>query len=314
MIQPEDRPIVVAIDGTQEGLRAVDFAVEEAARLGCSLDLVHVVRAHPQLMPVMVTTEAETDTDLGSAALSAARERVLDRTTEIRVTQRLLRGALRQELPRAAAAARLLVLGRTPLTGIERLAAGSAGIPVIARATVPVVSVPCTWTGPDGDAVVVAATDESSAPLVLRTALEEARTAGVGVIAIRAVDSPATWADDLPVPEYADDLLKDAERAFAAELARWTGEFPDVDVEMNVTMTSPIQALLPAVEKARLVVAASRRRGELLHPRLGSTARALLVHAPCPVLIVPAERPHLPPRLGLRAGAAQPGDAAAPSY
>ncbi|MGA9346382.1 MAG: universal stress protein [Nocardioidaceae bacterium] len=314
MVQFEDRPIVVAIDGTQEGLRALDYAVDEAERNGCSLDLVHVVRAHPQLMSVVVAAEAETEMDLGSAALSAARERVLDRTTGIAVTQRLLKGSLRHELPHAAAGSRLLVLGRTPLTGIERLAAGSVGIPVIARATVPVVSVPCTWTGSDGGAIVAAVSDESSAMLVLRAAFEEARATGVGVIAIRAVDRPATWADDLPVPEYAGDLLKDAERAFSAELARWTGEFPDVDVEMKVTMTSPIHALLPAAGKAQLVVAASRRRGELLHPRLGSTARALLVHAPCPVLIVPAERPHLPPRLSLRAGVAQPGDAVAPSY
>jgi len=307
MIQRENAPIVVAIDGTQEGLRALDYVVDQAQRDGFPLVLVHVVRAHPVLIPHMVAADVDTDDDLGRAALAEARARVLARFPGASVTDRMLKGSVRHELPRAAADARLLVLGRTPLSGLERRAAGSAGISVIAQSTVPVVSVPGSWVETEGTGVVAAVSDEPSATLVLRTAFEQARATGTRVVAIRAVDSFGAWSDDLPVPpEAADRVRADAEREFAAEIGRWSQEFPDVQVELRVVSGSPPEALLPAAADSQLVVVASRRPGEVIHPRLGSTVRNLLAHAPCPVLIMPAGRPHLPPRMSVLARTAHP--------
>ncbi len=315
MVQPEDQPIVVAIDGTQEGLRALDYAVGEAEREGCPLVLVHVLRAHPQLLSVMVAADVEAEADLGRAALAAARVRARGRWPQAAVTDQMPRGRARHELPEAAAGARLLVLGRTPLTGIERLAAGSVGIPVIARSQVPVVSVPCSWAATRGTGIVAAITSEPSSAHVLRTAFEQARATGTPVIAVRAVEPVGAWSDDLPMPPEVFEWERvDAERECTAEVGRWSVEFPDVQVELRVISGTPSHALLPSAADAQLVVVAARRAGELIHPRLGATARTMLAHASCPVLVVPVGRRHLPPQIAIRERSSHPTEAAAPSY
>ena len=73
--------------------------------------------------------------EAGRAALDEAKERlagkIADAQTEVSVGTRLLEGQVPEELPRAADAARMLVLGRTSLHGVEKALAGSVATSVL---------------------------------------------------------------------------------------------------------------------------------------------------------------------------------------
>ena len=63
-------------------------------------------------------------------------------------------------------------------------------------------------------------------------------------------------------------------------------EFPDVEVKKQITRDRPVRALTEASEGAQLLVVGSHGRGGFKGMVLGSTSRALLQSAPCPMMVV----------------------------
>ena len=61
---------------------------------------------------------------------------------------------------------------------------------------------------------------------------------------------------------------------------------PDVHVESRVEQGEPEDTLVAAGETASVVVIGRHHRRHRMGPRLGSTARAVLAQAPCPVMVV----------------------------
>ncbi|MGZ4482837.1 MAG: universal stress protein [Nocardioidaceae bacterium] len=82
--------------------------------------------------------------------------------------------------------------------------------------------------------------------------------------------------------------MADATDALPAFLQPWTRRYPDVDVEARVTSDSPTAAVLEAAPDARMVVLGRHTRARHFGGfALGSTARSVLRHAPCPVAVIP---------------------------
>ena len=113
-------------------------------------------------------------------------------------------------------------------------------------------------------------------------AFEQAKTRGVPLIAVHtwmdvAVAGLAVaWDDEEAVQR---DLLKE-------RLEGIMGRSPDVDVQLQVTRDRPVRALAEAAAQASLLVVGSHGRGGFKGMLLGSTSRALLQHAPCPMVVV----------------------------
>ena len=63
-------------------------------------------------------------------------------------------------------------------------------------------------------------------------------------------------------------------------------EYPDVEVKQLITRDRPVSALTEAAEGAQLLVVGSHGRGGFKGMLLGSTSRALLQSAPCPMMVV----------------------------
>lgn len=311
MAQVDSPPILVGVDGTAEGLRAVDFAAAEALRVRCPIELVHVFRELPTTL--LATHDVLTSREGGRAALDEAKERlaglVATAGPPLAVRTCLIWGSARDELPRTADGARMLVIGRSPLHGVERFLAGSVATKVCARSSVPVVSVPLSWRGAPGKPVVVGVIDESS-DAALSMGFAQAQLLGVPLRVVRAWDPPATWITDAPVSpeEIEESWVADTERTLSEELAGWRATYPFVPVEQMISVAAAGRALVDAAEDAQLVVVAARRSMELLHPRLGSTARKLLAHAVCPVIVAPARhRERQPAREATSVDTAAPG-------
>jgi nucleotide-binding universal stress UspA family protein len=289
--------VVVGIDGTTEGLRALDVAIDEALRFEHHIELVHIF--HEMVpTPLLATYDVLTSREAGRAALDEAvaqlGHRLSDTRGRLTVSTKLIDGSVREELPKLARDARLLVIGRTPLRGLDKVLAGSAAASVCAHSSVPVVSVPISWSESADLPVVVGVVDASS-QAALAIAFEQAQARGVRLRVVRAWEAPAAWTYDVPVDpaEVEESWRAAAKEELADGLAGWQRSYPGVRVEHVIAATAPGPALVEASRTAQAVVVTARRNVELLHPKLGSTVRRLLARAQCPVFVIP---PHLPRR------------------
>ena len=53
------KPLVVGVDGSKDGLRAVEYAAGEAARLGCGVRLVHALHVDAPVAPMLPLFSSE---------------------------------------------------------------------------------------------------------------------------------------------------------------------------------------------------------------------------------------------------------------
>jgi nucleotide-binding universal stress UspA family protein len=149
-------------------------------------------------------------------------------------------------------------------------------------------------------AKVVVGTDGSpSAQRAVRWALGEARLRGAALHIVYAwmvpfVDAlPEPWLIATPVG-HTDDELHDRLAAGARELleaavAEAMAAEPGLDVIGELAEMRPAAALLGAARDADLLVVGSRGHGGFAGLLLGSVSSQCVHHAPCPVVVVPAE-------------------------
>ncbi|SER63062.1 Nucleotide-binding universal stress protein, UspA family [Streptomyces sp. yr375] len=275
-----ERVIITGVDRSPRSRVAADWAAREALRRGLPLRVVHV--APPENLDPVEHWPYRPDivADHVLAELTARHPSLTIRAVSVT-------GAPVPELRAASAHAELVVLGlrgegqhaRTPLgSTAAALATGCAG---------PLVLVPGTLAGlgvsGHTDAVTVGVDARNPAVGALGFAFEAARLRRVRLHAVHAWALPA-GADASPVfvsetdratwEDHEEDLLSDA-------LRPWRGKYPDVDVQEDVLLFPPAEALAHASETSGLVVIGR-------HTAPGATAQALLKHAHCPVAVVPS--------------------------
>jgi nucleotide-binding universal stress UspA family protein len=152
-----DHRIVVGVDGTDGGRRALRWAVHEAATRGGTVQAV---------MSWRWDTDDETAV-AGSGTGGSGRERAeqtlrteiadqtgaVPSTAAIAVAAEVVEGRAAQVLVEAARDADLLVLGSHGHDRVYRTVLGSVAQEVVEAAPCPVVVIPSAWTGPGLPAV-----------------------------------------------------------------------------------------------------------------------------------------------------------------
>lgn len=143
--------------------------------------------------------------------------------------------------------------------------------------------------------IVVGVDGSGGSRAALRWAAEEARLRGADLDVVAAWQFPVysvpagvVWTGTLDwssLAESTERMLTDliAESAVAAE--------PGVTVRKTVVEGAPAPVLLEAASGADLLVLGARGHGGFRSLLLGSVSNQCVHHAPCPVVIVPAERP-----------------------
>lgn len=137
------RPVVVGVDGSATSMSAVDFAFDQASRLGLPLVAVHGWEL-PSLfgpVPPWMPEEVEEIRMAEKAVLSESLAGHAERYPDVDVTSAVRRGGPAQVLLAAAQDAEMVVVGSRGLGGFRGLLLGSVSQAVLHHATSPVVVV-----------------------------------------------------------------------------------------------------------------------------------------------------------------------------
>ena len=147
---PDSAPagaVLAALDGSPADGPILDWAADEAARLGAQLRLVTAVDPGIQLTPydAIVTGAPSLSEQLEADAqrlLEAAAERVRARHPGLHVATSAPWGPAAASVVRMAEGARLVVVGAPARGLLERILLGSVALPVVAHAPCPAAVIP----------------------------------------------------------------------------------------------------------------------------------------------------------------------------
>lgn len=140
--------------------------------------------------------------------------------------------------------------------------------------------------------VVVGTDGSESSRLAIRWAAEEAARRGATLVVVTAWQYPVlTTMPAFGVLPPVDEMSEEAERALHAMLEEegLVGR-DDLTVLESVVQGPAAPALLEAAEDADLLVVGSRGHGGFKGLLLGSVSQAVVSHATCPVVVVPAAK------------------------
>lgn len=277
--------VVVGIDGSEHGDRALARAAEEAVRAGALLRVVHAIRV-PMATPGFEPVEPNEDTRRAAEELVRdAAAAALRRCPNLAVDARVGYGLPGDALLAAAEGAMLLVAGSRGRGGFVGLLLGSVSRHLAARTECPLLIVRGE-PGAGGADVLLGVQGDGDGRAV-SAAFEAARDRGLPVHAVHAWSWPGYAG--LAGPSEADTraVAEVHATALGQALAAARERFPDVEVRAESVMADAAATLVEASAGSALaVVGVRRRRGPLRH-WVGHVATATIEHARCPVLVVP---------------------------
>ncbi|TGB15206.1 universal stress protein [Streptomyces palmae] len=294
-------PLVVGVDGSESSLRALDWALAEAARHDLPLRLVHASlwERYEGIRPSFAA-ERPTDQVMAEHIVASCAERAHARDPGVRVSADIVPEDPVSALLRAGQEAFAVVTGSRGRGALPGLLLGSVGLGVAAHASCPVFVVRGDRDSEAGDAggaaeprprgrVVVGVGEPSDGTSAVRFALGEAEARGCPLQAVRAWrhavhhrpgEEAAAGGGAQAEEARAAQLLSDVLRAAEADRGR-------TEVRRAVVEGATHRVLLAVSADADLVVVGALRRHGRVGLQLGRVAHVLLHHAECPVAIVP---------------------------
>jgi nucleotide-binding universal stress UspA family protein len=294
-------PVVAAVDGSDDSLRALEWAVDAARRRAAPLRVAHVRQyAHWAEPDVLAAGPADPRDD---PVLDQVRAHLEGRADQPDTEYVGLEGATGVVLPELGASAQLLVLGSRGRGGFASLLLGSTGMAAARDAECPVVVVPRPGRGVHGEAapgpgpgsrVVVGLKVDGPDEATLGFAFAEAARRGARLQAVAAYSWPAQpWMmpGELPPPIVDQNVIEGEARVLAEGfLAPYRERHPDVEVE-PVAGDAAGHLVAASVDADLVVVGRHRRR--LLAPArmMGSVTQAVLLHAASPIGVIPPAPP-----------------------
>lgn len=289
-------PVIVGVDGSPASQQATVYAARSAATHRRPLLLVSTYTLPTGtmgggLLPPQPTHQ-QMQTECRSI-LEQAQTTARQAAPEVEISHVVIEGNTSRVLLDYSTTAALIVVGSRGLGGLTGMVLGSVSANLASHAACPVVVTgdgtgDLAQSGPvvvgiDGSPVSTAATDQAFA---------EAAARSCPLLAVHTWIDPQVQlaASGLSLSHDQWDQLQTRQQAWLAEqLAGFCQRYPDVPVERVLSPDPAAHALTAHAHNAQLLVVGSRGRGGFAGMVLGSTSRALLQTAPCPVMIV---RPH----------------------
>ena len=284
-----EKPIVAATDGSEESLRAVDWAAREAVLRGAPLRIVSAAPLLPRMTEDHDVSGYETVTDAitehRDAGLAAAAERAAKAGPGLLIDTDHLEGGPAEAVTDAGAGALMLVVGSRGSGAFAALVLGSVSRYAATHASCPVVVVREETTAAQRQVGIGIARAEGSAA-ALTFAFEEAALRKASLVVVHAWSMPdgdiSRAGILLPAPGL-KAIEESAARALDALVSEWQAKYPDVPVSQDVVRGHPGRALAGLSARTDLVVVG--RRAE--HHGPGTVTHAVLNHAHGPIVTVP---------------------------
>lgn len=283
------RPIVAATDGSEESLRAAEWAAREAALRGAPLRLVSAVALLPRMIGGHAMSGYDTVADTirmhRDQALAAAAERAAKAAPGLLIDTDHLDGPPAEAVTASGSGALMLVVGSRGVGGFAAMVLGSVSRYAAIHASCPVVVVREAAESARGQVGIGIGDLENTASLTF--AFEEAALRQASLIAIHswhlpesdisragpAFPGPAGYAAETETAKRLEQLLDD-----------WRAKYPDVPVSQDLVHGHPGRALAGLSARADLVVVGRRSA----HHGPASVMHAVLSHAHGPVVTVPS--------------------------
>ncbi|HHT31310.1 MAG TPA: universal stress protein [Corynebacterium sp.] len=298
---PKQDIIVCAVDGSDASKTAAKWAANTAVKRGIPLRLVSSYSMPQFLYAEGMVPPQELYEDLEAETLEKieeAKKVAVDFVPDVDVSHQIEEGSPIDMLLDLSEQCTMIVMGSRGLGGLSGMVMGSVSAAVVSHASCPVVVVrednhvtEETKYGP----VVVGVDGSGVSQKAIENAFKEADARGAELIAVH------TWMDmqvqaslaGLSAAQQQWQVVEEEQNALLGQrLAGWHERYPDVKVTKVVTRDRPVRALADASEGAQLLVVGSHGRGGFKGMLLGSTSRALLQAAPCPMMVVrPDELP-----------------------
>ncbi len=289
------RPVVVGVDGSEESLRAVEWAAREADRHGAPLRIVSAPAMPPRMWAAAPAPHgvAKVLGDVPRRALGEAITRAREVAPDLLVDADLLTGPPSLAVTSSGSGALLLVVGARGAGGFAAMLLGSVSRYAAMNAPCPV-AVVREETSIVHREVVVGIRDPHDVTATLPFAFEEAALRGATLVAVHAwYWSPSPFGDlggreTTAHPADPEKVWADASQPLAETLRRWREKYPAVPVREEIVHGHPARVLASYTARADVVVI-GRHGGHDTGPAIGAVQHGVLSHAHGPVIIVPAK-------------------------
>ena len=282
-------PIIVGVDGSPSSNEAVRWAALEATRQHAPLLLILTDLIPLGYLPGngFYQTEIDNQTIAGRAKLAEAKvlaEATVGGIGTVDVQTEFVTGSAIQTLLDRSKDARMLAVGSRGLGAFRSSLLGSVSTALAMHAHCPVAVIRDARVSATSDAgsVVVGVDGSATSVHAIGIAFDQASKRGVELVAVHAWMDTSQFA--LEGAEW--QIAEDTEAAvFSESLAGWHDQYPDVGVRRVLLKDRPVRQLLEESATAQLLVVGSHGRGGFAGMVLGSTSRALLHTAECPIIV-----------------------------
>jgi nucleotide-binding universal stress UspA family protein len=274
------KPIVVGTDGSEQAVRAVEWAARESVLRGAPLRIVSAAEMPPRMSAPPAGTGVETVAThlIGERdrALAAAASAAAGTAPDVLIDTDPVEGPPAQAVADSGSGAQLLVVGSDGHGSFAALSLGSVSRYAAVHASCPVVVFRDQTAATDRLVVVGIRSPQDCGP-ALAFAFEEARLRKAALLAVHAWQFPDSRAAEVAAGKL-DDVLND-----------WRGGYPDVDASRDVVHGHPGRVLADLSARADLVVLGRHSANGRLVPGPARVIHAVLSHAHGPVVTVPQE-------------------------
>lgn len=290
--------IVVAVDGSAASQTATRWAANTALKRKELIRLVSTYSMPQFLYAEGMVPPQELYDDLEAEAMEkidTARKIIADFDESVEVSYQVEEGNPIDMLLDISQDVTMIVMGSRGLGGFSGMVMGSVSAAVVSHAKCPVVVVreesdvsTATKYGP----VVVGVDGTGVAEKAIEMAFAEASARKAPLRAVHTwidMQVQASLAGLNAAQKQWEEIEEDQKRLLAERISGYKDKYPDVEVEQIITRDRPVRALADASEDAQLLVVGSHGRGGFRGMLLGSTSRALLQEAPCPLMVVRPE-------------------------
>lgn len=287
--------VVVGIDGSEADGPVIDWAADEAARMGAPLRLVNVIDPGVQMTSYEVLASgspslAERFSQDAHVLLRAACARASARHPDLDLAVSVPTGRAASALVRLSDGALRVVVGGPARGHLERILLGSVALPVVAHAHCPVVVVPTGTDVGNLRRIVVGVDASERSDRAVEYALATAAASGAALTAVLVWNLEVE--EGMVVTEPSSEHWSAVQRRYLevghVAVDPLAADYPGVDVTITVRHGSTAKALVQAVADldADLLVVGSRGRGGFRGLLLGSVSRRVVEQAHGVVAVV----------------------------